>query len=293
MTDGILFGPGGIPKSAESQTNEGGVLRCAELGLGCMELEFVYGANITAEQAGKTRAAALANGIKLSAHAPYFINLNSKDERKEAASVRRILSSARKGAAAGADRVVFHAAFYMKDDPEAVFLKVKNHLADIREILVKEKLGRVELRPELTGKPSQFGSIEELIRLSREVEGVLPCIDFSHYYARCGGCNNKYDDFSRLLEAIGGKLGAVALQQLHIHLSGIECTAKGERRHLEAEKSDFNYRDALKVLKDFGAGGRVICESPNIEDDALLFKKTYISLFRGSEKKQQAAKKAL
>ncbi len=280
----LLFGPGGIARSAELQTSEGGVLRCAELGLGCMEIEFVYGANMSAEQAAKTRAAAEANGIRLSVHAPYYINLNSKEEAKEAASVQRILASARKGAAAGADRVIFHAAFYTKDDPEQVYIKVRDHLAEIRETLVKEKLGHIELRPELTGKPSQFGSVEELIRLSHEVEGVLPCIDFSHYYARCAGCHNDKDDFCRLLETIGDELGGDALQQLHIHLSGIEYTAKGERRHLEAEKSEFNYKGVLQALKEFDAGGRVICESPNIEDDAVLFRDTYADLFRKKKK---------
>jgi len=288
----LLFGPGGIPLSATDKTNPGGVLRCAELGLGCMELEFVYGANITAEQAAKTRAAALETGVKLSVHAPYFINLNSKEEEKVVASITRILQSARKGAAAGADQVIFHAAFYLKDDPEAVFQIVKKHLTDIRDTLLKEKLGHVILRPELTGKPSQFGTLEELIRLSREVEGVLPCVDFSHYYARYAGRYKEYDDYCHVLETIGAGLGDDTLKTLHIHLSGIEYTPKGERKHLVASKSDFQYKDVLRSLKEFGAGGRVICESPNVEEDAQLFKKTYGELEKGRKKLKNANKKA-
>jgi deoxyribonuclease IV len=274
----LLFGTGGIPRSAAEQTNEHGVLRCAELGLGCMELEFVYGVRINDEQAAKTRAAAAANGIALSCHAPYYINLNSKEEEKVAASVARILHAARKGAAAGADQVVFHAAFYMGDDPETVYRKVKKQLTEIRKKLVKESLGHVTLRPELTGKPSHFGTLEELIRLSHEVEGVLPCIDFSHYYARYAGRYNKRDDFCLVLETLAEELGEPVLQKMHIHLSGIEFTPKGERKHLEAADSGFEYREVLRVLKQFGAGGRVICESPNIEEDAVLFKKTYEKL---------------
>ncbi len=274
----ILFGPGGIPLSTADKTNENGVLRCAELGLDCMELEFVYGANITAAQAELTRKAASSTGIQLSVHAPYYINLNSKDTQKEAASVSRILASARKGNAAGADQVVFHAAFYLDSEPDAVFSKVKKHLAEIRRILNEESLSHVILRPELTGKPSHFGDLDELVRLSLEIEGVLPCVDFSHYYARYAGRYNTYDDFMRVLEKIDIKIGKEALENMHVHLSGIEFTPKGEKKHLEASESDFKYEGVLKALYKSGASGRVICESPNVETDALLFKKKFLDL---------------
>jgi len=289
----ILFGPGGIPLSTAGKTNENGVLRCAELGLDCMELEFVYGANISSEQAELTRKAASSTGIKLSVHAPYYINLNSKDSKKEAASVSRILASTRKGSAAGADQVVFHAAFYLDSHPDAVFSRVKNHLAEIRRILNDESMSHVILRPELTGKPSHFGDLDELIRLSLEVEGVLPCVDFSHYYARYAGRYNSYDDFMLVLETIEKRLGETALANMHIHLSGIEYTPKGERKHLEVQESSFNFGGVLKALYKSGASGRVICESPNVETDAVLFKKSYSLLAKQHVKPTRQHKKNL
>ncbi len=272
---GMIFGPGGAPLSTQVTSSDAGVLRCAELGLECMELEYVYGVNFSKEQARKTRAAAESNGIKLSVHAPYYINLNSQEEKKVEDSVKRILDSARMGAESGADNVVFHAAFYMKQDPQEVYDKVKSHLARIRAALDEESLGFVTLRPELTGKPTQFGDLDELIRLSLEVEGVLPCVDFSHYHARYAGAYNSYDDFRGVLEKLGNALGEKALKTLHVHLSGIEFTPKGEKKHLVAAESQFDYKSVLKALRNFDAEGRVICESPNVEEDALLFQKTY------------------
>lgn len=102
----------------------------------------------------------------------------------------------------------------------------------------------------------------------------FPCIDFSHLHARSAGDFNTYDEFSYILDEIGTKLGGYALENFHGHLAGIEYTAKGERQHLNLEESDMNYVDLLKVLKEFNVKGALVCESPNIEEDALLLKQT-------------------
>ena len=57
-----------------------------------------------------------------------------------------------------------------------------------------------------------------------------------------------------------------------------EYTQKGERKHLNLEESDMNYKDLLKAMKQFNVKGAVVCESPNIEDDAQLLKNYYLSL---------------
>jgi deoxyribonuclease-4 len=103
----------------------------------------------------------------------------------------------------------------------------------------------------------------------------MPCVDFSHLYARTNGKNNTKQEFSQILEDIEKGLGKVALNNMHIHISGIEYGEKGEKHHLILKESKFNYRDLLKTLKEFKVKGVVICESPNIEKDALLMKKIY------------------
>ena len=79
-------------------------------------------------------------------------------------------------------------------------------------------------------------------------------------------------------QKIGKELGQVALDNFHAHIAGIEYSSKGERKHLNLEESDFNYKDLLKAFKNFGVKGVVVCESPNIEDDAKLLKDYYLSL---------------
>ena len=269
----MLFGTAGVPHSAGGGDPASGVMRVAELGLGAMELEFVHGVRIRDEMADRVRRAAEEHEIALTCHGPYYINLNAQEKEKKRASIKRVLDTARAAQRVGARSITFHAAFYMKQDPEKVHRVVAEALAGIMKTLKKEKI-RVQVRPELTGKPSQYGDLEELLALSKEIEGVFPCIDFSHLHARTGE-NNSLKEFEATLKRYARGLGKKALADLHLHVSGIEYTRKGERRHLLLKESDFKYRDLLKALKGAGAGGILICESPNLEDDALLLKRSY------------------
>ena len=44
---GLLFGTGGAPHSTKTKSTMDGIERIAELGLGCMEVEFVQGVKIS------------------------------------------------------------------------------------------------------------------------------------------------------------------------------------------------------------------------------------------------------
>jgi len=131
------------------------------------------------------------------------------------------------------------------------------------------------ISPEVTGKPSQFGTLEEILQLSSEIEGVAPCIDFSHWHARTGRANS-YQEFLDILDQVERELGRHALDNMHIHLSGIAYGNKGEIKHLMLRDSDLQYIELLKALKKRKAKGMIICESvPSFEEDALFLQKSY------------------
>lgn len=249
-----------------------------EMNLDGMELEFVHGVRMNESTREFVREKRKEKNLILTAHAPFYINLNSKEEEKVDASVQRIVETAVAAHDTGAFSITFHAAFYMSMDKDTVYKKVKKEVGRIIKSLEELKIKNVWIRPETTGKGTQWGDLEEIISLSKEFEHVLPCIDFSHLHARSGGEYNTYDEFSKILETVGKELGTFAVENFHAHLAGIEYTAKGERQHLILEESDMNYKDLLKVFKEFGVKGALTCESPNIEDDALLLKQYYESL---------------
>lgn len=270
---GLLFGTGGTPHSSETNTTIDGIRRIAELGLGCMEVEFVQGVRMGEAGARLVAEVATRERVKLSAHAPYFINLNAHEPEKIRASQDRIIQTARIAALCGAESIVFHAAFYIGDPPEKTYSRVKESLGEVMHQLKREN-NRVWIRPEIMGKPSQFGSLEEILDLCTELEGVAPCIDFAHGHARTGAFNS-YPGFASILQQVKERLGKTALDNMHIHVSGIAYGEKGEKKHLTLKESDFQYAELLQALKNYDAQGMVICESPNLEEDALLLQETY------------------
>ena len=275
MTE-LLFGTAGIPRSAQASSTTSGIERIAELGLSCMELEFVRGVRMSEAGAALVAETATSRGIKLSAHAPYYINLNAHEPEKIRASQQRILQTARIASLCGAKSVVFHIGFYLGDPPEEVYDTVKKYLTETLNQL-KQENNQIKIRPEILGKRSQFGTLDEVFSLCSELEGLAPCIDFSHWHARTGKFNS-YEEFASVLSQLEQRLGRAALDDMHIHLSGIHYGAKGELKHLNLKESDLHYTELLQALKDCQAKGIVICESPNLEEDALLLQATYQTL---------------
>jgi len=274
----LLFATAGIPLSTPApHTTIDGLAHVKSLGLAGMELEFVHSVNISKEKAPLIKKIVEENELTLSCHGSYYINLNAVEKDKLAASIQRVLSCARRAEESGAFSMTFHAGFYLKDSPTKTFSNIKAQMEAIISELHSTK-NKIWVRPETTGKGTQFGSLDELLSLSSQLDQVLPCIDFSHLHARSGGKLNSYEEFRGELEKCERALGKEFLKNLHCHVSGIAYSGKGEKNHLVLKESDFKYKELLQALKDFNCAGVIVCESPNIEEDALLLKKTFEEL---------------
>ena len=275
--ENLLFGTAGIPLNSKGTATAEGVAAVKKLGLGAMELEFVRSVNISKEKAPEVKKSAEENNIVLTCHAPYYINLNSLEKVKLKASIYRILNSARISNLCGAWSVCFHPGFYQKTTKEEAYNRVKGSLKEIVHKLRDEK-NKVWIRPETTGKETQFGNLDEILKLSQEFDNVMPCVDFAHFHARTNGKYNSYKEFSEILEKVENKLGKKGLENMHIHITGIAYGEKGEKNHLNLKESDLKYKELINALKDFKVKGVAISESPNIEGDALLVQKIYNGL---------------
>ncbi len=267
----LLFGTAGTPLSSKGNDSLSGIERVHELGLGCMELEFVRGVKMGEKTARSVREVAKKLEVRLSVHAPYYINLNAEGETL-IKSKERILNSARIGSVCGAKSVVIHAGFIQGGSRETVYDRIKKQLIGIQEHLKSEGVD-ITLRIETMGRGSQFGTLDEVLGIT-EVEGVLPCIDFSHLHALTGKYNSR-EEFGIVFSKVEDRLGRLGLDNMHIHVSGIEYSDKGEKKHLVFEESDFKYKELAQAFSDFDVRGMVISESPNLEADAMALKKEY------------------
>lgn len=274
--DDLKFLTAGIPIIAEGKSYAGAFESLKQLNLDGLEAEFVHGVRINTDSINTVNEA-VKSGFTVTCHGPYYINLNAKEQDKKEASIKRILDTARAAKLMDAYSITYHAAFYMGNDKNIVFERVAKQTETIMKTL-KEEDNDVWVRPETTGKPTQWGDLDEIVRLSKVFDKVLPCVDFAHLHARSNGGYNTYDDFCKIFEFIGDELGDIALENFHAHIAGIEYSAKGEKKHLILEESDMNYKDLLKAFKKFDIKGVIVCESPNIEEDAKLLKEYYLSL---------------
>jgi deoxyribonuclease-4 len=212
--------------------------------------------------------------VALSVHAPYFINLNASDDEWPR-SCKRLMDAAHYGNLAGATDVIFHPGSYFGGEPRLALEKALPRLRQCVDDL-RAAGNPITLRPETMGKSAMLGSLEDTLVMAEEIEGVAPCLDFAHLHARPGdGSGNSYAEWTAMLKLVKKRLGAKALKRLHIHLSGIDYGPKGEKKHLPLGEADLKYKDLFRALRDAGASGRILCESPAMEQDALVMAKAW------------------
>jgi deoxyribonuclease-4 len=270
------FGTVGSPISTPKKPggSVGAVLRLVELGLDALELGWVQAVRVSEETCTLIRQASEQNGVKISVHAPYFINLNALDEEWPK-SRKRLMDAAHYGYLAGATDIVFHPGSYFGKPAEEVLPLAVERLAGCVQELCRQD-NPVFLRPETMGKPALLGSLDDTLAMSKQALTVRPCLDFAHLHARAGdGSMNTYDEWVCVLEAYQAALGDQALHGLHIHLSGIQYGLKGEKEHLRVEEADLDLRALFRALRDFRCAGRILCESPVMEEDALILKRIW------------------
>jgi deoxyribonuclease-4 len=273
------FGTVGSPLSTPKKPggSVGAILRSIELGLQALELGWVQSVRVTEKTCEDIRAAGETHCVSLSVHAPYFINLNASDEEWPK-SRKRLMDAAHYGNLAGATDIIFHPGSYFGQPPEEVLRLAIPRLAGCVEEL-RAAGNPAILRPETMGKSAMLGSLEDTLLMSQAVPGVEPCLDFAHLHARPGdGSMNSQAEWAAVLETYGEALGSPALQRLHIHLSGIEYGPKGEKSHLPIAEADLDLPGLFRALRSVEAGGRILCESPAMEDDALVMKRVWEEL---------------
>ncbi len=246
----IKFGPAGIGGVKEAVFN---LQRFHNLGLKACEIAFTYGAYIkNKEDALKIGKEAEKLGIKLSIHAPYWINLNSKEKAKIEASKKRILKSCEVGDWLGAYRVVFHPGYYSGMDKEETYQNIKANILDMQKEIKKNKW-KIKIAPETMGKVNVFGSIDEISRLVEET-GCSFTLDFAHILAR-----EKKVDYNKIKKLFPQK-------NWHCHFSGIEYGEKGEKRHKKTETKEWK-----KLLKNLPKNKNIVIinESPYCVEDSV------------------------
>ena len=279
MTLSFCFGTVGSPMATPPNPGGtvGGIRYAASIGLDALELAWVNGVRVGEVTCAAIKRVGEETGVALSVHAPYYINLNGADEKWPRLRTY-LMDAAHFGNLAGATDIIFHPGTYFgRPADEVLELVIPRLRLCVEELRLAGN--PVTLRPEISGKVAMLGSLADTLEMAKAIPGVVPCIDFAHLHARLGdGAMNSYAEWISALEIYRKALGDEAMQHLHIHLSGINYGPKGEKNHLIMEDADLDFKNLMRALHDSGAQGRIMCESPVLEVDALKFKALWLEM---------------
>ncbi len=200
--------------------------------------------------------------IRLTLHTPYYMDLVSNGELTEK-SLDYIVWGGILANEVQADIVVNHVGLYgdlsKKDAMKNVVNNVRYLKKKYRELKLKPKLGF-----EVSGKQILFGSLNEIITLTKRVKGILPIINFAHIHARENGSLKEPKDF----EAIFQKIEPFMKDDYYVEFSGVEHENGNELRLTPIKKGDLKFETLANVIYENEYNVTIISCSPLLEHDA-------------------------
>ena len=270
----IFIGTAGLPLISKGKTTEDAIRDVANLGFNALEIQFSHGIYLNKRSAEKIGDIAKELKINLSIHCPYWINLASSSKTIIKESKKRIIDTLERAEAMQAEIIAVHAGYY-GTNKEFARKMVFEACEEINNLIEKNDW-TVQLGIESSGKQGQYGTLEEIIELSKKLKNVKPYVDFAHVWARNAGRIN-YKEILDILEPL-------KLERLHCHFSGIEYSVVGigrgnERFHKSLrEAKGPNFEDLAREILRRRMNITIVCESPLLEKDALLMKQIFEGL---------------
>ncbi len=250
----------------------------ADFGLDCYEYQCGKGVHVGKETAVQIGENARLAGIALSIHAPYFINLANPESVMK--NNGYVLASCAVAEWMGASRVVIHTGALMGRSRREALDIAKRGMRALLTVRATAGLDHIALCPETMGKINQLGDLEEVLELCTLDEGLVPCLDFGHLYARSLGADDGQEAFSRMLDRVEARLGPDRARTFHSHFSHIEFTPGGGEKCHRTFSDDGGYGpDWAPLAAEIARRGwcpTVICESAGTQaEDASAMKKIY------------------
>lgn len=288
----IWFGPAGNSKSFYEQGYKNsweipGWLK--DMGLNAYEYQCGKGVLLKAETAARIGRECVENGIRVSIHAPYYINLSSTDSKKRERSIGYILETLRAADAMGAGRIIVHPGYVSGISREKALELAKVTLAEALARARAEKLDHITICPEVLGRHSQLGNILEVVELCSIDERLIPCIDFGHVHALTGIALSTMKEYMDILIYVGLKLGEERMRSVHIHFSRIEAGKGGEKRHWTLADTQYGpeFPPLAEAILELGIEPVIISESRDVmAEDALAMKRMFEKAVRKRSEKQ-------
>lgn len=253
-----------------------------KLGLNAYEYSFGRGFTMGEEKAIKLGEQGVLNKVKISLHAPYYINFANPSDEMIQKSINYVKKSVEYLQYFQGEKIVVHTASTGK--------MTRQQALDRINVTLKECLKQVKQDFDMTskyicletmGKYQQIGTYEEIINLCTMDEIFIPAFDFGHINCVMQGGLKTQEDYEKIFNYSFEKLGEFKTKNCHIHFSKIEYGAKGEIKHLDFSDNIYGpeFEPLAKAIKKLNLTPSIICESKNkMMEDALTIKQIYDSV---------------
>ncbi len=267
----VRFGPAGNDIKFYADGNKSSVDAprwLSEMGLNAYEISFGRGIRMTDKTAEVIGKQAEIYGVRISVHAPYYINLaNNESLEKNYHYIKRSLELLAK---MGGDRLVIHVGSQMQMTRETALKNCEQSLKIILKRLHEEGFRDYWLCLETMGKYTQIGNLDEICALCAiDPQHLIPTVDLGHMNCLAQGQLNIKDVFQKL----------ETFPQVHFHISFIEYGLKGEIKHvtLADQKYGFDLNLVMSFLRLRPGNDVVISESDTImAQDSLRLQSFYL-----------------
>ena len=223
--------------------------------------------------------------VQLSMHTPYYMDLTSGNEltHKSIDSIRwaGMLTNQMNG-----NMVISHLGLYGNMSKKEAFETITENVTGIMDWWKKNEI-KPRLGFETSGRQEVFGSVEELLELCDNVEGIVPVINFAHVHARQSGTLREQQDFAELFDKVRSQVKG----HYYTHFSGVEHEAGNEKRVTPIKKGDLRFEPLAEFLVEENPDCTIISSSPLLEHDAMYMKVIYERILTKKVSKETKVKK--
>ena len=266
----MKFGVAGVPTNYKGKF-KGLFDWLRDRNLNAYEIQCVYGFKIS-DVNKQIIMEETEKGFHFSIHAPYYINLGSKNEAVVARSKENMKQGIELAKSIGVNRIIFHPGGGHDNTEEGRIIAIKQLIDAVNEFTREIDMGNVRLYPEIGGKTASLGSIEEIIEICKNCDYCYPCIDIAHLHAREFGSIISKDVLMSKLQKIKDTIPE-KFKEIHFHAYTINYGDKGELNHLrhgenmpDGRVGKPNLDDFTAVLNEMGIEPWVISEAQDTQE---------------------------
>lgn len=252
----MRIGVAGIPLEYKKKGIVEGIKGIRELQLDTLEYQLGRGITIKKEKAEQIGKCGEEYQVEISLHAPYYLNFSVRDEtlQKWTGALHQTIELA---ALMHASITVLHPGWVVKGlERETCLRNIISNLQDYKNLGI-----------ETMGKINSMGHFQEILEICAQT-GHRPVLDFAHIHSLQS--LKSRNDFVCLFEEVEKKLGHQS--HFHTHFTAVEVKNGEEKKHLPIEEGEPSFVHLAEAQRELGYNLTVICESPELDRDALKMK---------------------